>query len=110
MDLPTSEISTKRVKLSGEEAKEQAEEEQSGTEEKIWAEPLKRVSPPVCSAVVLPDDVVCPDACERLGSAEELNPHSLILKWILLLFYNVSIILNQTYICFIFLFLKEGFP
>ncbi|RVE71672.1 hypothetical protein OJAV_G00054250 [Oryzias javanicus] len=80
VDLPTSEISTKRIKLSGEETKEQAEEEQNSTEEKIWPEPLKRVSPPVRSAVVLPDDVVCPDACERLSSAEELGPHSLTQK------------------------------
>lgn len=82
MDLPTFEISTKRIKSSGEENKDEAEvgEEQKSPEEKIWPEPPKRVSPPVCSAVVLPDGVVCPDACERLSSSEDLGPHLLTLR------------------------------
>uniref|UniRef100_A0A8C7YDM4 Histone deacetylase 10 n=1 Tax=Oryzias sinensis TaxID=183150 RepID=A0A8C7YDM4_9TELE len=56
-------ISTKRIKLSGEGNKDEAEvgEEQKSPEEKIWPEPPKRICPPVCSAVVLPDGVVCPD-------------------------------------------------
>uniref|UniRef100_A0A3P9LBV3 Histone deacetylase 10 n=1 Tax=Oryzias latipes TaxID=8090 RepID=A0A3P9LBV3_ORYLA len=82
VDLPTFEISTKHIKLSGEENKDEAEvgEEQKSPEEKIWPEPPKRVSPRVCSAVVLPDGVVCPDACERLSSSEDLGPHLLTLK------------------------------
>ncbi|XP_005451077.1 polyamine deacetylase HDAC10 [Oreochromis niloticus] len=74
-DLPTSTISTKRIKLrEGEETTEKGGEEEKDAEEKVWPEPPKRVTPPVCAALVLPDDVACPEGCERFSFSEDLDP------------------------------------
>ncbi|KAM4572812.1 polyamine deacetylase HDAC10 isoform 1-T1 [Odontesthes bonariensis] len=77
-NLPNSHVSTKRIKLPGEEDErtEMGEEEKS-TEEKVWPEPPKRLSPPIRSALVLPDDVALPDRCQRISSPEELDPLTL---------------------------------
>ena len=74
-NLPNSHVGTKRIKLPGEED-ERAEmgEEEKSTEEKVWPEPPKRLSPPIRSALVLPDDVALPDRCQRISSPEELDP------------------------------------
>lgn len=40
----------------------------------MWPEPPKRVTPPVCAALVLPDDVACPEGCERFSFSEDLDP------------------------------------
>lgn len=72
-DLPTSDISTKRIKLAEEE--EQSEKgEETSAQEKVWPEPPKRVSPPIRTAVVLPNGVACPDGCERFSSSEDPDP------------------------------------
>lgn len=71
--LPTSDISTKRVKLAEEETSEKGEEEKSA-EEKVWPEPPQRVSPPVRAALVLPNGVTCPDGCKRFSSSEDPDP------------------------------------
>uniref|UniRef100_I3JQB5 Histone deacetylase 10 n=1 Tax=Oreochromis niloticus TaxID=8128 RepID=I3JQB5_ORENI len=84
-DLPTSTISTKRIKLrEGEETTEKGGEEEKDAEEKVWPEPPKRVTPPVCAALVLPDDVACPEGCERFSFSEDLDP--LLLFWGVLFF------------------------
>ncbi|XP_049929729.1 polyamine deacetylase HDAC10 [Epinephelus moara] len=70
-ELPASEISTKRMKLAEEEEKVETREEEKHAEEKVWPEPLKRVSPPVRTALILPDGVACPDGCERFSSLED---------------------------------------
>lgn len=70
-DMPTSDMSTKR-NMSAED--EEKKEEENSTEEVLWPVPLKRVSPPVRCASVLPDDVVCPDGCELFSSSEQLDP------------------------------------
>ncbi|XP_028287029.1 polyamine deacetylase HDAC10 [Parambassis ranga] len=71
-DMPTSDISTKRIRLAEDEAKKK--EEENSTEEVSWPVPLKRVSPPVRCASVLPDGVVCPDGCKHFSSSEDLDP------------------------------------
>ncbi|XP_074533745.1 polyamine deacetylase HDAC10 isoform X1 [Halichoeres trimaculatus] len=68
-ELPTSEISTKRIKIEEkEDEKTENEEEKKRVEEKVWPEPPKRVSPLIHTAVVLPDDVPCPNRCERFST------------------------------------------
>uniref|UniRef100_UPI0037E8A49B polyamine deacetylase HDAC10 n=1 Tax=Semicossyphus pulcher TaxID=241346 RepID=UPI0037E8A49B len=74
-DLPASDISTKRIKLAEKEIDNTADgEEEKIVEEKVWPEPQKRVTPPVRTAVVLPDGVACPDGCKRLSSSEVSDP------------------------------------
>lgn len=75
-DLPTSNISTKRMKLAGEEEErtEIKDEETGSVEEKVWPEPPKRVTPSIRSAAVLPDGVACPDGCHNVTSSEDLDP------------------------------------
>uniref|UniRef100_A0AAX7UU57 Histone deacetylase domain-containing protein n=1 Tax=Astatotilapia calliptera TaxID=8154 RepID=A0AAX7UU57_ASTCA len=53
---------------------EAGEEEEKDAEEKVWPEPPKRVTPPVCAALVLPDDVACPEGCECFSFSEDLDP------------------------------------
>lgn len=60
---PIFQISTKPIKSAAEE--EMSENE---TEEWVWPEPQERVVPPVRTAVVLPDDVTCPDGCQAFSS------------------------------------------
>ncbi|CAJ1056251.1 polyamine deacetylase HDAC10 [Xyrichtys novacula] len=76
--LPSSEISTKRIKLAEKEDEEKTEngEEEKQVEEKVWPEPPKRTPPQIHTAVVLPDDVTCPDRCKRFRSDEESNPET----------------------------------
>lgn len=71
-ELPTPNISTKRIKLTEEE--EERKEEEKNVQEIVWPEPPKRVAPPVRTAVVLPDHVSCPDGCKAFSSTENLNP------------------------------------
>lgn len=76
-DLPTCEISTKRIKVAEEEEEEKTldkGEEGNSIEEKVWPEPPKRVTPTIRTAVVLPDGVTCPDGCKRFSSSEDLDP------------------------------------
>ncbi|KAM7002092.1 polyamine deacetylase HDAC10 [Tautogolabrus adspersus] len=73
-DLPTSDISTKRIKLAEEEEKTENGEEE--TSEEVWPEPPTRVSPPIRTAVVLPDGVTCPDGCKNFSSLEDPNPET----------------------------------
>ncbi|XP_008274351.1 polyamine deacetylase HDAC10 [Stegastes partitus] len=73
-DLPTSDISTKRIKLAEEEEEKTPKEEEKSTEEKVWPEPPKRVAPPVRSVALLPKDVTCPEGCKRFSSSEALDP------------------------------------
>ncbi|XP_070828274.1 polyamine deacetylase HDAC10 isoform X2 [Chaetodon trifascialis] len=70
-ELPTSEISTKRIKLAEEEERSEKGEEGKSVKEQVWPEPPKRVTPPIRTAVVLPDGVACPDGCERFSSSED---------------------------------------
>ncbi|KAE8296068.1 hypothetical protein D5F01_LYC04820 [Larimichthys crocea] len=76
-ELPTSDISTKCIKLAeeGEEGErlEKVEEEESA-EEESWPEPPKRVAPPVRTALLLPDGVACPDGCKRFSSSDDPDP------------------------------------
>ncbi|TKS73697.1 Histone deacetylase 10 [Collichthys lucidus] len=74
-ELPTSDISTKRIKLAEEgERLEKVEEEESAEEEESWPEPPKRVAPPVRTALLLPDGVACPDGCKRFSSSDDPDP------------------------------------
>ncbi|XP_047451563.1 polyamine deacetylase HDAC10 isoform X2 [Mugil cephalus] len=74
-DLPTSDISTKRLKLTeeGENAEKKEEGEQS-TQDQVWPEPPERMAPPVRCALVLPDDVACPHGCRRFSCSDDLDP------------------------------------
>ncbi|XP_071349733.1 polyamine deacetylase HDAC10 isoform X2 [Trachinotus anak] len=73
-DLPTSDISTKRIKLGDEEDTVDKAEEEESAQEVFWPEPPGRVTPTVRTAVVLPDGVACPDGCKHFGSTEDLDP------------------------------------
>ncbi|KAF0040615.1 hypothetical protein F2P81_006513, partial [Scophthalmus maximus] len=68
-DLPTSDISTKRIRLGEEDEKPLDTEE-----ELVWPEPPKRLAPALRTAVVLPGGVACPDGCNQFSSSEELDP------------------------------------
>ncbi|XP_056272493.1 polyamine deacetylase HDAC10 isoform X2 [Pseudoliparis swirei] len=71
-ELPTSNISTKCIKVTeGEEEKQETGEEEKSAEEETWPEPPKRFPPPVSTAVVLPEGVACPDGCKRFSSSED---------------------------------------
>lgn len=74
-ELPTSDISTKRIKLAAEE-EESSEKvvEEDSAEEETWPEPPKRVAPPMRTALLLPDGVACPDGCKRFSSTDDPNP------------------------------------
>ncbi|XP_070763817.1 polyamine deacetylase HDAC10 [Enoplosus armatus] len=74
-ELPTSDISTKRINLAEEEEEERLEKgEEEKVEEKVWPEPPKRVTPPIQTALVLPNGVACPDRCKRFSSSEDPDP------------------------------------
>ncbi|GLD58977.1 histone deacetylase 10 [Lates japonicus] len=75
-DLPTCEISTKRIKVAEEEEEKTLDkgEEGNSAEEKVWPEPPKRVTPTIRTAVVLPDGVTCPDGCKHFSSSDDLDP------------------------------------
>lgn len=71
-DLPTDELSTKRIKLlAGEEERVEKSEEEKKTEEIVWPDPTKRISPPVRTAVVLPEGVTCPEGCQCFCSSQD---------------------------------------
>lgn len=71
-ELPTSDVTTKRIKLAEEEEdKLKKVEEEKNAEEEVWPEPPKRVAPAVRTALVLPNDVACPDGCKRFSSSED---------------------------------------
>ncbi|KAM9352282.1 polyamine deacetylase HDAC10 [Symphorus nematophorus] len=73
-DLPTSDASTKRVKLAEEEKPLEQGEEKKSSEEKVWPEPPIRVTPPIRTAVVLPNDIACPDGCRNFTSSGDPEP------------------------------------
>ncbi|KAM9377366.1 polyamine deacetylase HDAC10 [Pholidichthys leucotaenia] len=73
-DRPSSEVGTKHIKLAEEDEKTEKEHKEKVTEEIAWPEPPKRVSPPVQSALVLPDDVTCPDGCTRFIPSQNPDP------------------------------------
>lgn len=68
--MPTFEISSKKLA----ENTKHKEENETVKEEKVWFEPQRRVCPPVRAALILPDDVTCPDGCQRLSLTEDLDP------------------------------------
>lgn len=49
-------------------------DEKKSTEEIVWPQPMKRVTPPIRTAVVLPHGVACPDRCERFSLSEDPDP------------------------------------
>lgn len=74
-DLPTDELGTKRIKLlAGEEERVEKSEEEKKTEEIVWPDPTKRISPPVRTAVVLPEGVTCPEGCQCFCSSQDPDP------------------------------------
>ncbi|XP_056137660.1 polyamine deacetylase HDAC10 [Lampris incognitus] len=80
-DPPASQLSTERRKASGKENNgeegddEQEEETEEGRAEQVsWPEPPRRVSPPVRTAVVLPDGVACPDGSTPFGPQRSHDP------------------------------------
>uniref|UniRef100_A0A8C3ADR9 Histone deacetylase 10 n=1 Tax=Cyclopterus lumpus TaxID=8103 RepID=A0A8C3ADR9_CYCLU len=70
-ELPTSDVSTKCIKLAEEEEKQKTGEVEKSAEEETWPEPPKRLAPPVSTALVLPEGVACPDGCKRFSSSED---------------------------------------
>ncbi|KAM4618505.1 polyamine deacetylase HDAC10 isoform 2-T2 [Polymixia lowei] len=83
-DLPTSEPSTKRSKVADQEKDEEHSggehnkgEEEEGTAGTVWPEPPQRLAPPVHTAVVLPDGVLCPDGCRVFRSPQTPEPLAL---------------------------------
>ncbi|XP_034735891.1 polyamine deacetylase HDAC10 isoform X1 [Etheostoma cragini] len=72
-ELPTSEVTTKRIKLAKEEEDDELKkvEEEKNAEEAVWPEPPKRVAPAVRTALVLPNGVACPAGCKRFSSSED---------------------------------------
>ncbi|XP_026167643.1 polyamine deacetylase HDAC10 isoform X2 [Mastacembelus armatus] len=75
-DLPACDISTKRIKLAEEEENMDKQEEKKSTEENVWSQPPKRISPLIRTAVLLPDDVPCPDGCQHFSSSQDPDPHN----------------------------------
>ncbi|KAF7649312.1 hypothetical protein LDENG_00143500 [Lucifuga dentata] len=81
-DLPTSDLSTMRIKMvEGERSEEHGgakqtkkEKEEIKTEEEVWPEPPKHLASLIRTALVLPESVVCPDGCESISSSEDSNP------------------------------------
>ncbi|KAK7891403.1 hypothetical protein WMY93_023366 [Mugilogobius chulae] len=73
-DLPSDDLSTKRVKLAEEENPVEKTEEKTEAEELVWPDPPKRISPNVRTAVVVPEGVTCPEGCQRFSPAKDLNP------------------------------------
>uniref|UniRef100_A0A8C9YQ18 Histone deacetylase 10 n=1 Tax=Sander lucioperca TaxID=283035 RepID=A0A8C9YQ18_SANLU len=70
-ELPTSDVTTKRIKLAEEEEdKLKKVEEEKNAEEEVWPEPPKRVAPAVRTALVLPNDVACPDGCKHVNTSQ----------------------------------------
>ncbi|XP_070687142.1 polyamine deacetylase HDAC10 [Pempheris klunzingeri] len=74
-ETPPSDISTKRIKLE-EEVEEKTEKagEEKSAEEEVWPEPPKRVTPPLRTALVLPNGVACPDRCKRFSCSDDPDP------------------------------------
>ncbi|KAM9808064.1 polyamine deacetylase HDAC10 [Neosynchiropus ocellatus] len=64
-DAPTSEISTKRVKLAAGEPEQPVG---GASTETVWPEPPQHASCPVRVATVLPDHVTVPGCCQRFCS------------------------------------------
>ncbi|XP_026220379.1 polyamine deacetylase HDAC10 [Anabas testudineus] len=75
-DLPTSDISTKRIKLAEDEEEEKLDEveKEKLIAAMVWPQPVKRVTPPTRTAVVLPDGVACPDRCKHFSLSEDPDP------------------------------------
>ncbi|XP_039663890.1 polyamine deacetylase HDAC10 isoform X1 [Perca fluviatilis] len=73
-ELPTSDVTTKRIKFAEEEEEDKLKkvEEEKSAEEEVWPEPPKRVAPALRTALVLPNGVACPDGCKRFSSSEDL--------------------------------------
>lgn len=69
-DLSSLQISTKPTGFP-KEVEENTEKEKEAC---VWPEPLKRVAPPVRTAVLFSDDAVCPDGCKRLASCDKPDP------------------------------------
>ncbi|KAM9815418.1 polyamine deacetylase HDAC10 isoform 1-T1 [Syngnathus typhle] len=72
-EAPPSDVSTKRIKI---EEKLQSGEAAEGKEHVTWPEPEKCVAPPVRTAVVIPEDVDCPDGCQRFHLPNNARSHS----------------------------------
>ncbi|XP_072290811.1 polyamine deacetylase HDAC10 [Eucyclogobius newberryi] len=68
--LPSDELSTKPVKSAEGEAEEKTE-----TEELVWPDPLKRISPNVRTAALVPEGVTCPEGCRLFCSSQEPEPN-----------------------------------
>ncbi|KAM9854630.1 polyamine deacetylase HDAC10 [Aulostomus maculatus] len=80
-ETPTSDLSTKRIKLAATEEKEEQVklkegEEPRSTEKVEWPELPKRPWPPVGCAALLPEGVACPEGCTRFSWSQD--PNSLI--------------------------------
>ncbi|XP_015249022.1 PREDICTED: histone deacetylase 10 [Cyprinodon variegatus] len=72
---PSTDISTKRIKLANEEeGKTEMAVEERAAEIKEWPEPPERPSPPVRCASLLPEDVACPDGLKLFSSSKDLHP------------------------------------
>lgn len=78
-DLPSDELSTKRVKLPEDENPAVTSEEEKKTEDVVWLDPPKRMTPKIRTAVVVPEGTVCPEGSHRFCTSVDPDP-SLIKK------------------------------
>ncbi|XP_020790615.2 polyamine deacetylase HDAC10 [Boleophthalmus pectinirostris] len=74
-DLPSNELSTKRVKLAEDENPVEKNEEEKEAKEIVWPDPLKRTSPSVRTAVVVPEGITCPEGCQLFCPSEDPDPN-----------------------------------
>lgn len=68
-DLPSHELSTKRMKL---EENEDLDEESD--EDIVWPDPPKRIAPNVQVTAVVPEGVVLPEGCQRFCPPADTDP------------------------------------
>lgn len=74
-DLPSDELSTKRIKLAENENLVEEGEGEKKTEDIVWPDPPKRIAPNVRVTAVVPEGVILPDGCQRFCPSEGPDPN-----------------------------------
>ncbi|KAJ0029336.1 hypothetical protein NQD34_004333 [Periophthalmus magnuspinnatus] len=74
-DLPSEELSTKRVKSAEDDNPIEKNEMEKEAEELVWPDPPKRTSPNVRTAVVGPEGITCPEGSQLFCPSEDPDPN-----------------------------------
>ncbi|XP_077425342.1 polyamine deacetylase HDAC10 isoform X2 [Vanacampus margaritifer] len=72
---PPSEVSTKRIKLEEKEREEKLQRGEAADSKAgiTWPQPQTCVLPPVRTAVVIPEEMACPDGCKRFNLSQHAD-------------------------------------